>query len=253
MYRYVLCLLLILLLFPTLVACGGAWQAGAKEPSAIPNATPTLAEAEAPEQANSPQATPTPASCPSPTAEPQEATPQTGRGLLYVSVEEGTVWLSGEGKPRAIGSLPGDAAYRTLGRHGLAYVSANQIQVLDLTDGTTRTLYDLGERRPGQDFDLRWLDGVREDDEGNESSRLAYAVAWDEPDGSRLVELGLIQGLDRRAVGTVARPAGPTPTSPSIPPVEPGPGFANLKILGYDIHDRLVVTPVGCQGRYSVL
>ena len=83
----------------------------------------------------------------------------------------------------------------------------------------------------------------------NDGLALAYALAWDEADGSRLVELGTTDGYSQQLVDTVvARPAGVEPTLPPEPPMPPEPGFAILDILGYDrAAGRLVVIPVGGQ------
>jgi len=164
------------------------------------------------------------------------------RGLLVVSVTDGAVSLLGV---RAVASLAGDAAYRAWGQRRLAYVSANQIRVLDPIDGTDRILYDLGERGKSLDYNLAWLGGADAD--------LAYAVAWDEPDGGRAVELGVIDDSDRRSVRIVAREAGLVPTLPPAPPADPWPGFANLRILGRDARGRLIVIPVGGQEHFTAL
>jgi hypothetical protein len=104
---------------------------------------------------------------------------------------------------RTISPLPDDAGHLTLGLHYLAYVSDSHIWVLGLADGTTRALINFGQR-PGQDFNLRWA---------NDSSVLAYAVAWNEPDESRKVELGVTDGHQQTVVDTLtARPASPAPT-----------------------------------------
>lgn len=164
-------------------------------------------------------------------------------GLLYI--KEDTVCLFGESGEQPIGPLPADAGYLALGPRHLAYLVDNQIQTLSLSDGTTRTLLEFPDRA-GQDFHLRW---------SNDGSTLAYAVAWSEANGSRMVELGMTDGYQQQVLDTIeARPAGPTPTPPSMPPIPPEPGFANLHILGLDRGDgRLLVMPVGGQERLGWL
>jgi hypothetical protein len=156
-------------------------------------------------------------------------------GLVYL--EEEIVYLLSQRGACPIGPLPGDAGYLTLGAHYLAYVSRNQVWTFSLADGTSRALFEF-PNRPGQDLSLRW---------SRDGSALAYAVAWEESDGSRMVELGTTDGYRQTVVETlVARPAGPTPTPPPEPPVPPEPGFAMLEILGFDrLAGRLVVMPVG--------
>ncbi|MGQ9600664.1 MAG: TolB family protein, partial [Anaerolineae bacterium] len=158
-------------------------------------------------------------------------------GLLVL--KEGVVYLLNEDGERTIGPLPEDAGCLAVSPRYLAYVSGNRIQVLSLMDGTIRTLLEFPDRT-GQDFNLRW---------STDGSTLAYAVAWNESDGSRLAELGTTDGYWQTTLDTqVARPAGPTPTPPSMPPVPPEPGFANFHILGFDrAAGRLVAMPVGGQ------
>ena len=112
-------------------------------------------------------------------------------------------------------------------------------------DGTIRTLLEF-PNRAGQDFDLRW---------STDGSTLAYAVAWDELDGSRLVELGTTSGYRQVTLDTrIARPAGPTPTPPPMPPIPPAPGFASLAILGFDpFAGRLAVTQAGGEDHHSAI
>ena len=166
-----------------------------------------------------------------------------GAGLVYL--KDRVVYGPGERGARPIGTLSDDAAYLTLGPRELAYVSRNEIQTFSLADGTTRVLLEF-PARAGHDFNLRW---------SNDGSALAYAVAWDEPDGSRVVELGTHDGSQHTVVGVlIARPAGPTPTLQSEPPVSPEPGYANLAILNFDLSAGcLAVTQVGGQERYYAM
>jgi hypothetical protein len=212
-------LLLVLLLLPTLVACSGILEGAQEE-------TPTL-----------------PAIPPTPTSSPTATSTASESGLVYV--KEGMVYLIHNDGEQPIGPLPEDAGHLALGQRGLAYVSGNRIQLLTLADGTTATLRDLGEL-PGQDFDLHW---------SSDGSTLAYAAAWDESDGSRMVELGTTDLYELTVVDTLAaRPAGPTPTPPPEPPIPPEPGFLNLHILGFDqFAGRLAVTQAGGEERYSAM
>jgi len=153
------------------------------------------------------------------------------------------VGVSGE---EQIGTFPEDASHLEWGRLGLAYVSDHQIQVLHPYEGTTHVWFSFPERA-GQDFDLRWSD---------DGLALAYSVAWDEPDGSRHVELGVLSGAQQQTIidTRVARAAGPTPTPPPMPPASPMSGFAILHIVGFDRADgRVAVTPLGGQDRYSAV
>ena len=174
---------------------------------------------------------------------PTPTTTSSESGLLYLKEE--TVCLLGESGEQPIGSLLEDAGHLTLGPRYLAYIQGSKIQVLSLSEGTTHTLLEFPER-PGQDFALRW---------STDGSTLAYAVAWDEPDGSRMVELGTHDGYKQMVVDMlVARSAGPTPTLPLEPPLPPEPGFANLQILGFDrAAGRLAVTQAGGEERYSAI
>lgn len=214
-------LVLALLCSLGLAACDTTLEMGVERTPARPTVTPTSAPA------------------PSPTATPNPSV----SGLVYV--RDGTVYLWDGKEEHLIGPLPSEAGLLVLGPRYLACVSGGRIQTLSLVDGATRTLLDLGQR-PGQDVHLRW---------SNDGSTLAYAVAWSEPDGSRVVELGITDGYQQTKVDALtARPAGPTPTLPPLPPVPPEPGFANLNVLGFDRSaGRLAVTQAGGQERYAAI
>jgi hypothetical protein len=144
---------------------------------------------------------------------------------------EGAVSLcpQDEEQPLVVGSLPTDAGYVRLGAHHLAYTSDSRIQALDLRDGTTILLHDVGQR-PGQQISLGW---------SNDGSTLAYTVAWDESDGSRRIELGITDGYEQRIVDRLIG-------QPAAPPSIAKPGLVNLEILGYDrVQGQLIVRPLG--------
>jgi hypothetical protein len=158
-----------------------------------------------------------------------------GAGAVYLHDE--TVYGVGEEGPRPMGSLPADAGRLTLGPRGLAYTSGEAIWILG-GDGRAAQVRDLSSR-VGLDVSLRW---------SRDGASLAYAAAWNEPDGSRTIELGTYDGAEQRIVGTfTGRPPGPAPTLPPFPPIPPEPGFALLIVLGYDTVDGQLVAslPVG--------
>ena len=163
--------------------------------------------------------------------------------LLYLRGQ--TVYRLDSTGEETVGSLPAGAGHLALSPAALAYVAETRVATLGLTDGAPQVTFDLGER-PGQDYSLRW---------STDGSILAYAVAWEEPDGSRKVELGVATEEEQRVIASlVARPAGPTPTPKPEPPPDPQPGFANLSILGFDRGaERLAVVPAGGQERYSAV
>lgn len=207
------CLLLALPLLSALVACRGTLEIGMEQ-------------------------TPRPAtSVPTPTLPLTNLWPLPDSGLVYL--REGMIYLLNDGDEQPIGSLPDDAGYLALGPRYTAYIQGNKVQAINLSDGTTRVLLEFPNRL-GQDFDLLW---------SSDGSALAYAMAWSEPDGSRMVELGTTDGYQQKVLGTVvARPAGPTPTPPAEPPAPPEQGFDNLHILAFDrAAGRLVTMPVGGQ------
>lgn len=170
--------------------------------------------------------------------------------LVYRLAAEGQLWLAAPdgSQPRLVAELPDIAASRTLGSRYLAYVLDARLYVLDPATGETHELMDFVEWRMdrGLDVNLCWSRG---------SETLAYAAAYEKDDGSRRVELGRVDGYNRREIVTIqARPAGPTPTPPPMPPAPPEPGFANLLLLGYDIlAGTLIAVPVGGQERYSAV
>jgi len=170
---------------------------------------------------------------------PQAAEP----GLLYL--QDGAVYHVGGNGAEAVGAIPPTAGHFALSPAYLAYADDTTIALLELETGTTRDLVDLC-RRPGQDLDLGWL--------ANGTS-LAYAVAWREPDGSRIVDLAVTDGRGKTHLDTiVARPPGPTPTPPLLPPIPAQSGFADLTILGGDREaGYLIVTPAGGTERYSAV
>lgn len=161
--------------------------------------------------------------------------------LLYL--QNGVLFKYDDNGEHLLAQLPEDADHLTLGPYYLAYTQGSQIKTLSLTEGTKHTLLDLGQRS-GQDFNLCW---------SNDGLALAYTAAWDDPDGSRKVELGIIDGYEHRVVDIlVAQPSGVRLPLTPTPPMPPEPGFANLRILVFDqAKGRLAVTQVGSQERYS--
>ncbi|MCK4452409.1 MAG: hypothetical protein KAX26_17700, partial [Anaerolineae bacterium] len=153
--------------------------------------------------------------------------------------------LEPDGADRRVLTLPSHAGHREVDGHYLAYVLDDTIYLADLADGATRELYGASSRR-APDFDLCW---------SSDGRLLTYALAYEEADGSRMVELGTLDGYRQEVVTVLtARPAGPTPTPPPMPPIPPGPGFANLHLLGFDrAAGRVYATPVGGAERYAVL
>jgi hypothetical protein len=147
------------------------------------------------------------------------------------------------GDEYAMGRVPDDAAYLTLGPRRLAYVADGRIEALSLGDGEIMTLAELDER-PNPDYDLHW---------STDGEALVWAEAWSEADNKRQVQLSVVDGDEWRVVDTlVAREAGPAPTRSPMPPADSEPGYANLRILGLDrAQGRLVVTPVGGAERYG--
>lgn len=219
-------LVLVGILLPALVACQPVLEVGV-EPAVSPPAG----------------LTPNPES---PTSAPTAArlSQQDGdAGLLYL--RDGTVYRLAQDGEGPIGAIPPDAGRLALGPGYLAYVHGATIGVLDLRTGATRDLADVG-RRSGQDLDLGWL---------ADGATLAYAVAWREPDGSRIVELSITDGSWQTRLDTVvAHPPGRTPTPPALPPILPRAGFANLAILGGDRDaGYLVVAPAGGTLRHSAI
>jgi len=238
-------LVVTLLLLPLLVACQGTLEVGIERtPTPDLAATATLA-ALATENARLAAQVATLAPTAAPTIVPPvtSSPPPPQPGLL--ALKEGAVILLSGSNEQRLAPLPEDAGHLALGSRYLAYVQGSRIQALSLAGGTTRPLLDLGDR-PGQDFDLRW---------STDGSALVYAVAWDEPDGARKVELGMTDGYQQTVLDIlVARPAGPTPTPLPFPPVPAEPGFAILNILGFDRSTgRLAVTQAGGQERYSAV
>lgn len=182
-----------------------------------------------------------------PSSTPARSSPPNWQ-LVYRLAAEGQLWLatSDGSQARLAAELPDTAAGRVLGPRYLAYVLDTRLYVLDPATGEARQVLDFAERgmEQGLDVALCWS-------RGGES--LAYAAAYESSDGSRRVELGLVNGYEQRTITTIeARPAGPTPTAPPMPPAPPEPGFANLHLLGYDIlADLLIAVPVGGQEHYS--
>ena len=238
------CPVIILLLLPALVACTNVVGMEAEETPIPKNPTATLPQDAAAGESGHPFTDePSTEVRNGPSSDEPGSPVEAGRGLIFLW--GGTIYQSGADGERALGSLPADARHLALHHRRLAYVLGNRIDVLDLPGGTVRTLLEFPDR-PGQDFDLRW---------SADGSSLAYAIAWDEPDGSRLVELGTHDGEEHTVLGTLnARPEGPSPILPSMPPVPPMPGHANLLILGLDTSaTRLAVTQAGGQERYAAL
>jgi len=161
-------------------------------------------------------------------------------GIVYLI--GGRLRLLGQDGDRVIARLPDDAGRLTLSSDKLAYESGSQLYSLSLADGTESLLSDFSHL-PFPDFSLCW---------SSDSSALAYAVAWDESDGSRMVELGTVDSSGRQVVDTlVGREAGPVPTPPPLPHQS---GFVNLVILAYShVTDHIMVTPAGGEKRYDAL
>jgi len=179
-----------------------------------------------------------------PSAAPERRAAPEVRGLVFL--REGQIHLQYGREERLLGALPEGWQRAALGKYYLAYVHEARVEALSLAHATTHTLYRFPERT-GADWDLLW---------GKDGLVLAYAFAWDEEDGSRVVETGdvLVDALRRHAMGIVARPAGPTPTPPSEPGHPPPPGFANLALLGFDQRTGLLAaTPVGGAARYAAV
>lgn len=164
-----------------------------------------------------------------------------GKGQLWLAMPDGT-------QARRAADLPDVAASRTLGPRYLAYVLDARLFVLDPATGEAREVMNFAERGMdrGLDVSLCWSQGGK---------MLAYAAAHEAADGSRRVEVGVVNGYEQRGLAILeARPAGPTPTPPPMPPAPPEPGFANLHLLGYDVlANILVAVPVGGQERYSAV
>lgn len=187
-----------------------------------------------------------------PTSTPVTPTPLSSPQwrLLYRIPAEGQLWLAAPdgSQARFAANLPDIAAGRAQGPRYLAYVLDTRLFVLDPATGKTHEVMNFAERGLGQglDVNLCWSRG---------GETLAYAAAYEAPDGSRRVELGRVDGYNKQAIIIIqARPAGPTPTPPPMPPAPPEPGFANLLLLGYDIlANTLVAVPVGGQEHYSAV
>ncbi len=142
-------------------------------------------------------------------------------------------------------TLPSHAGHYQVTERRLAYTLDGAIYLADLADGTTRELYDAFDRR-APDFDLCW---------SSDGRGLAYALAYEEADGSRMVELGTLDGYQQEVVTVLtARPAGPTPTPPPMPSAPSLPGFANLHLLGFDrAAGRIYAMPIGGAEGYTAL
>jgi Tol biopolymer transport system component len=126
----------------------------------------------------------------------------------------------------------------------LAYTLDGVPYVADLSAGTVHQIYE-DQNHPDPDWDLLWSADGR---------ALAYALAWNEPDGSRMVELGIHGGDERRVVTTLTARSGPIPTPPSKPPTPSHPGFAILAVLGYDrVAGHILAVPAGGEERHSAV
>lgn len=237
--KKLLCLSLIWLLVLSLAACASLDAASSQPPAGEAPPKETAAHSGA-GSVSGPSAPP-----PASESETPQAPPASGKsgGIVYVANE--FVYLKGAQDTRQLGPLPASAGHLALGRLGLAYIDGNRLQVLNAADGTTETWFTFPERA-AQDYALRWSD---------DGLGLGYAVAWDEPDGSRMVELGVFEaGVGTRVHTQMAREAGATPTPPSMPPIPSLPGFANLHIVGFDgPKGHLAVTPAGGEERYSAV
>lgn len=217
---------------------------------------PTVTLMPTPTQWFPPTATPTPPPPATPTPRPPAgATPTSATAvkplpaaLVYripAEAESEIHVLEPGGADRRVLTLPSHAGHREVAGHYLAYVLDDTIYLADLADGTVRELYGAWGRR-APDFDLCW---------SSDGHILAYALAYEEADGSRMVELGTLDGYRQEVVTVLtARLAGSTPTPPPMPPVPPGPGFANLHLLSFDrAAGRVYATPVGGAERYAAL
>lgn len=138
--------------------------------------------------------------------------------------------------------LPDRAGHLALSPLGyLAYTLDDALYLTDLSAGAPHEVCSaMGRAAP--DWDLRWSADGRV---------LAYALAYEEPDGARQVELGTYDGYEQRVVTTLTARSGPSPTPPSMPPA---PGFANLQLLGHDREaGRILAAPVGGAERYKAI
>ena len=194
---------------------------------------------------HSPKSTPTKWS--PPTTPPAEPLPVALVYRIPAGAESEIHVLEADGADHRTLTLPsyaGHGHYQVAGRR-LAYTLDDAIYLADLADGTTRELYDASGRR-APDFDLCW---------SSDGRVLAYALAYEEADGSRMVELGTLDGYQQEIVTVLtARPAGPTPTPPPMPSAPSLPGFANLHLLGFDrAAGRIYATPIGGAEGYAAL
>jgi len=188
---------------------------------------------------------------PTPTRQPPPTTPSAEplpAALVYripAGPESEIHVLEPDGVDHRALTLPSHAGYYRVAGRRLAYTLNDVIYLADLIDGTTQALYGVSGRL-APDFDLCW---------SSDGRVLAYALAYEEADGSRMVELGTLDG-DQQEVITVltARSAGPTPAPSSIPSVSPPAGFANLHLVGFDrAAGRILAVPVGGAESYKAV
>jgi Tol biopolymer transport system component len=167
--------------------------------------------------------------------------------LLYRQMGEEVLYAWDEGTDRGyrlmdLSNWAGRLALLPAGY--LAHTLDRVPYLADLSTGTIHQIYE-DQDHPYPDWDLLW---------STDGRALAYALAWNEPDGSRMVELGTHGGDGRRVVATLTARSGPVPTPPSKPPTPSHPGFAILAVLGYDrVAGRILATPAGGEERLSAV
>ncbi len=231
-------------------------------PSLLPVATPSLTPAETstpsptataqlvPTPTPSPTATATPAPSPSPAPVPSLAPALVALlgaqpTLLYRQAEALFAWDEGHGRGWRLLDLShraGDLALSPVGH--LAYTLDGIPYVVDLSTGVVHPIYE-AQDRPDPDWDLFW---------SGDGQALAYALAWDEPSGSRMVELGTYDEDGRRTVTVLTARLRAAVTPPAKPPAPAQQGFSLLSVLGFDrIAGRILAAPAGGEERHSAI
>lgn len=183
-----------------------------------------------------------------PLSTPSAPRPPTGEVLIY-RIGGPTIYAADihSGEAWQILELPENAGHRCLSDGFLPYTDYDEKTICqaDLSTGDRGELYSVGGLAH-LDFDVCWSD---------DGQALAYAVAYEDADGARRVELGTLDGYEQRTITTLtARPAGPTPTPPPMPPMPPSPGYTNLLLLGYDPSaGRIYAVPAGGAERFAAV